>query len=90
MHVTARLKYTSPHATFKPGSAAGDRLRRTGLITRLRTLVIGRARARALLLTQAPIVSLICIFKMTFWSAPQLPTNNSIRPNSTNWFIRDA
>lgn len=86
MHVTARLKYTSPHATFKPGSATGDRLRRTGLITRLRTLVIGRA----LLLTQAPIVSLICIFKMTFWSAPQLPTNNSIRPNSTNWFIRDA
>lgn len=84
MHVTARLKNSSLHATFKPSSAAGDRLKRASLTTRLRTLMIGPARARALLLTQAPIVSLICISKMAFWSATQLTTNNSIRPNSTN------
>lgn len=48
--------YISPHATFKAGSTAGDSVRRAGLTTSLRTLLI--VRARALMLTKAPSVVL--------------------------------
>ena len=48
--------YAYPMQSFRPGSTAGDRARRAGLTTRLRTPVI--VQAWALMFTQAPCVSL--------------------------------
>lgn len=53
------LRYMPPHATLKLGSTVGDMMRRAGFTSRLRTLVI--VWTRALMLSQAPSVFLICV-----------------------------
>lgn len=45
-----------PHATFKPGGTAGDRVGRAGRLTHIRTLVI--VRAWVLMPTQSPVFPL--------------------------------
>lgn len=56
-HVIVRLRYICVyHAIFKPGSTAGNRMRRTDLNTRFGTLVV--IQDRALMLTQLARLSL--------------------------------
>lgn len=81
------LRYMPPHATLKLGSTVGDMMRKAGFTSRLRTLVI--VWTRALMLSQAPSVFLICVIQMTLWSAQNFSTKKAcdLIPPSTLLYV---
>ena len=67
---------------FKPGSTAGDRVRRAGLTYLLRTLGIVRVWTLNALL-RSPSASLTSEVKLAHWATPQLPHKKF--EHAANW-----